>query len=291
MPTVKYISKITVPGGDTYSIKDQEARDLISQIVAGGVAYIGETSTALEDGATTNPITINSSSITVVAGNLVTSGSKEFLFDGTYWHEVGDLSKFDELGDWAYVDSGSVTITPSGSVSTPTFSNGAIGNDGACSVSVPTSASTTASTSAKSSVSPVATGTTTYQPAGSISNVVLGTTSVNSMTSGGTAASWSASVDETTETLSFSFTANTVATSSAVTVGSGSVTTQPSFTGTAVRLETDSNIPSAFTTTLTNGTVTGTVTGSVTGDVSQPTFTGTAATASVTTVPHTPSSP
>lgn len=342
MPDTKYISRVDLPNGVTYVIKDAEARELIESIVAGGVSYIGETTTNLTDGGTDNPITIGGKSVTVVSGNLVTKNAKEFLFDGTTWHEVGDLSKFDDLGDWAYVDSGSVTHTPAGSVSQPTFtgtkvqlagtttaagsvsqptfSNGAITGSGT--VAVPTSAATTVKTSAKSTVSVAASGTTTYQPAGTVSNiaVTLGTKSVNSMNSDGVTPAWTATVNEATETLSFTWNAGSMPTSTPTTVGSGTVTsyTQPTFTGTAVRLQTDSNVPTAFTTTLTDSEktvdVTGTATGTVSkptftgssaavtitatadangnyqpaGTVSKPTFTGTEATVSVTTVPHTP---
>ena len=364
--TTKYISKVTLPNGQTYTIKDAEARELIEHIVSGGVSYIGETTTALVDGGTTNPITINGASVSVVSGNLVTNSSKEFLFDGTQWHEVGDLSKFDELGDWAYVDSGSVTITPAGtvskptftgssstvtitatdntsgnyqpkgsvsqptfsgtqtdvdlsitedatgnyqpkgtvsqptfsgtkvqlagtttaagSVSQPTFSNGSITGSGT--VAVPTSASTTVKTSAKSTVSAAASGTTTYQPAGTISDiaVTLGTKSINSANTDGVTPTWSASVDESTETLSFGWNAGSMPTVTATTVGSGAVSsyTQPTFTGTAVRLQTDSNVPSAFTTTLTDTDKTVDVTGTATGTVSKPTFTGSESAVTIT---------
>ena len=51
--------------------------------------YIGTTTTALSDGDTTNPITINSESITAVAGDVVFYDNKEFVFDGTIWEELG----------------------------------------------------------------------------------------------------------------------------------------------------------------------------------------------------------
>ena len=66
-----------------------------------GVHFKGSTSTALTDGATTNPITIDGSSYTAVMGDMVIYGNKEFLFDGTSWHEMGDLS--DTVGRKYYV--------------------------------------------------------------------------------------------------------------------------------------------------------------------------------------------
>ena len=116
------ISAITLPSGTTYNLKDAQARtDIanIQQAIAGGLVFIGETTTALTDGATTNPITINGASVTAVAGNLVLYGDKEFLFDGTKWIEMGDLSL---LGALSYKNSASGSFTPSGSVSAPTIS-------------------------------------------------------------------------------------------------------------------------------------------------------------------------
>jgi len=95
------ISKITLPTGNTYNLKDQQARDDIAAIqaaIAGGVTFMGETSTALTDGSTAKSIVINSATITAVKGYLVVYNSKEFVFDGTKWIEMGDLSLIGDLG-------------------------------------------------------------------------------------------------------------------------------------------------------------------------------------------------
>ena len=52
------ISKITLPSGNTYDLKDAGARSLISQLQSY-TDYLGVTTTALVDGSTTNPIVIN----------------------------------------------------------------------------------------------------------------------------------------------------------------------------------------------------------------------------------------
>lgn len=68
--------------------------------------FLGVTTTALNDGDSTNPITINNETITVTAGDVVVvsnsivgdstvgdfilSEGKEFVFDGSIWHEIGD---------------------------------------------------------------------------------------------------------------------------------------------------------------------------------------------------------
>lgn len=73
-----------------YLLKQLKA--FIAELVTKGVSLIGETSTALVDNATTNPITVNGESYTAQPNDAVIYGHKEFLFDGTKWHEFGDLS-------------------------------------------------------------------------------------------------------------------------------------------------------------------------------------------------------
>lgn len=111
------ISKITLPSGTTYDIKDAVAR----AAAAGGMKFLGVTTTALTDGSSTNPITIGGNSVTAAAGNIVLYGSKEFVFSDTdnKWHEFGDQSG---LGSLAFKNSATGSFTPSGSVSTPTIS-------------------------------------------------------------------------------------------------------------------------------------------------------------------------
>lgn len=58
----------------------------------GGIVLVGETTTQLVDNATTNPITVDGQSYTAQPNDAVIYGNKEFLFDGTKWHEFGDLS-------------------------------------------------------------------------------------------------------------------------------------------------------------------------------------------------------
>lgn len=106
----KYLSKI-VQGSNTLYIKDSEAREAISALEAYS-DYVGVTTTALTDGATTNPITIAGESVTVKKGNIANYGSKEFIFNGTAWQEFGDLSA---LGALAYKDSAEGSVTAAGS--------------------------------------------------------------------------------------------------------------------------------------------------------------------------------
>ena len=129
------ISKITLPSGNTYDIKDTVAR----QMATGVMKIIGKTTTALTDGSTTNPIVLitdptttppTTESYTATDGDTVIYDSTEFVWvDGTktgstsHWVEFGDLTG---LGNMAFVDQGTVTVTPSGSndSSAVTFSGG-----------------------------------------------------------------------------------------------------------------------------------------------------------------------
>ena len=116
------LSKITLPNGTTYNIKDAQARndiESIRQSISGGLSFLGETTTEISEGSTTNPIIINGSSITAKNGDLVVYGSKEFLFNGTSWIEMGDLSL---LGALAYKNNASGNFTPAGNVTAPTIS-------------------------------------------------------------------------------------------------------------------------------------------------------------------------
>lgn len=128
-PTL-YISQVTLPSGNTYKIKDAEARAAIAAL-GTPAKWIGITTTALTDGASTNPITINGQSVTAEAGNITAydNGTEtiEFIFDGSIWQKFGDLD-LSGLGDLAYSDTASTTYTPAGSVSAPNISVSSAGS-------------------------------------------------------------------------------------------------------------------------------------------------------------------
>ncbi|MBQ9301302.1 MAG: hypothetical protein IJ214_12425, partial [Clostridia bacterium] len=159
------ISKITLPSGTTYHIKDEVAR----QAAAGGIQLRGTTTTALTDESATNPIKINDTDYTAVNQDAVFYGKKEFIFDGAKWHEFGDMSG---LGSLAAQNSASGAYTPAGSVSRPTFTGSNTTSTGkftpAGSVSQPsftgTEGSVSVSGTPKGSIS-VGTGTANYTPA------------------------------------------------------------------------------------------------------------------------------
>lgn len=56
---------------------------------SGGCNYKGTTTTAISNGSTTNPITIDGEEYTASFGDIVVYGYTEFVFDGTTWSEFG----------------------------------------------------------------------------------------------------------------------------------------------------------------------------------------------------------
>lgn len=265
------ISKITLPSGSVYNLKDAKAREDIESIIAsitGGLSFLGETTTPLSDGATTNPIVINGNNITAKKGDLVVYGQKEFLFNGTSWVELGDLSL---LGSLAYKNSASGSYTPAGSVSQPTFSGNALSSTGSFqpSGSVSLSAESSSATGRTGFVQSVS-----VSSAGSISVSSPGsTTTVNSITDVGTLPVFTATVANETLTLGFSQgTLPTKGGNTTVKTGDASYTsTKPSLSVTTKYM--------AGSFAGTSGTVT--VSGTPSGTVSKPTFTGTADTITV----------
>lgn len=110
------ISKITLPSGTTYDIKDAVAR--MNQ--SGAMHYLGITTTAITDSSTTSTITIDGASITLGAsdaGAVVIYGDNEFVWNGSKWQEFGSTGSLKAL---AFKDSASGAYTPSGTVSAPT---------------------------------------------------------------------------------------------------------------------------------------------------------------------------
>lgn len=315
------ISRIKLPSGTVYDIKDATAR----QAISGVITIKGTTTTPLTDESTTNPITINSSSYTAVANDAVFYGKKEFVFDGTMWHEFGDMSN---LGNLAYADTASGNVTPSGTVSQPTFSGTGTTFSGSTkpsgTVSQPTfSGSSTTSTgtftpegsvsltnsNTTATVSEASSGTATYTPAGSVSTPTIsvktaGTTAtiknptkvtvaktVATAAPGSTAPSnpvtWCAMDTTDTECLNLyqiGYTTGDSITTSNVTVKTGDAayeSTQPSFTGTGARLVTG-NISVPTSASFSGTQGNISVTGTPSGTVSKPTFSGTTSTVTIT---------
>ena len=138
------ISVIKLPSGSEYNIKDAWARQAIEGL-GNPTHFLGESTTAITDGGTQTP-TIGGSEVTPHAGDIVVYSNGEFIWSGSVWIELGDLSG---LGSLAYKNSASGKVTATGTVSKPTF------------------------TGSSSAVTITATDNTSgnYQPKGSISGV------------------------------------------------------------------------------------------------------------------------
>lgn len=117
------ISKVTLPSGTTYNLKDQQARNDIATLketAIGAMHYLGVTSTSINDGSSTNPITIGGADVTAKNGDVVIFGKLELVFSDSdaKWHEYGSTGSLKSL---AFADSATGTYTPSGNVSQPVF--------------------------------------------------------------------------------------------------------------------------------------------------------------------------
>lgn len=255
------ISKITLPSGTTYDIKDATARSQIEALTGGdAVVFIGVSTTALTDGGNETP-TVGGETKTPATGQLFFYGTQEFIYGAdNKWHALGSL---DALGDLAYKNSASDTYTPAGTVSQPTFTgsssdvtitstSNASGNyQPAGSVSAPTISVATAG----------ATDTihnpTKVTVAKTVVSAAPGTTApANNLT-------YYSVSNETLSLYQLGYTTGDSITTNDVTVKTGDAAysaSQPTFTGTKVQLS---------GTTTANGTV------------SQPTFSGTQATITV----------
>lgn len=215
------IDHITLPSGTVYEIVDAAARAQ----QAGAIILRGETTTALVNGANTNPIVIGGEPYTARGNDAVFYGQKEFVFDGTVWHEFGDMSG---LGDLAMKDSASGSFTPAGNVviNASSGSGTAYTPQGSISINAPSGSGTS------------------YTPEGSVSAPAISvktagaTQSVTPFGSAGTLPELSMTVSN--GNLAISFSPGTLpAAGTAVTVKTGDAAyeaAQPVFTGTEKKL-------------------------------------------------------
>lgn len=271
------ISKIKLPSGTEYSLKDEVAR----QAAAGGIQLKGTTTTALTDEATTNPIKIGGQNYTAQNQDAVFYGKKEFVFDGTMWHEFGDMSG---LGALAKKDSATASYKPAGTVSQPTFTGNEMESTGdyapSGGVSKPTFTGTKGNVSVKGTpAGSVSAPTLTVTPS-TVSKYVAASASGGGAVTAGTAAQCTMpqlAVSVENEVLSLGWT------DGSFTPNTPTAVTLPSFSKQTIA----TGISSA---TATMPTFTGeemTATGEFTpqGDVSKPEFVGDLATLKVKGTP------
>jgi len=196
------ISKIKLPSGSEYDLKDSWARTQIEAITGGSaIVFKGVSSTALTDGGTEKPTVGGQVVQSVDTGDLYFYGTDEFIWNGNTWSELGP--SLTTLGDLAYADTASTDYTPAGSVSL-------------------TNSNVTATVSAAGS------GDATYTPAGSISASFTGssTTSTGKFTPSGSVSLTNSNVTATVSAAGSGDATYTPAGTIAVaTNGAGSTTT------------------------------------------------------------------
>lgn len=74
-------------GNITVTKKSITAADLgLSKVMN----FLGTTTTSLSDGSTTQTVKIDGKDVAVTKGDVVLSGDKEYVFDGSKWKELGD---------------------------------------------------------------------------------------------------------------------------------------------------------------------------------------------------------
>lgn len=108
------LATLTLPSGNTYSLKDTYARNLIAELF-NFHEYLGVTTTPIEDNVTTNPtVVIAGESVTAVAGDCVTYETEEFVYSKTgVWQKFANLTG---LGALAFKNMASGDFTPSGTI-------------------------------------------------------------------------------------------------------------------------------------------------------------------------------
>ena len=284
--SIPVAAKFTLPSGNTYWFEDSDVRTWVGDGTTSGAEkrltdaetaiaalsnathWLGVTTTALTDGATTNPIVISGNNVTAVNGDIVqTSGNGlEFIFNGNLatpaWQQLG--ASVGTLKAFAYADEGEATFTPGGSnaASAVTFSGGTTDN---------VLGADTTFTNASSTVT-----------LGTPVTGALETASVAPFGSAGTLPTWTATVAN--EELTFSWSAGTLpAAGTNVTVATGQVvSSDPSGDSVVTGMPSSGNTAAAQTITVgTNDSVTA-VTGVGTATAAAQVFTGTQQTITVT---------
>ena len=323
------ISKVTLPNGSTYDIKDTTARNQITSEAAtrkaaddsinntinnlklnltGAMHYVGVTITELSDGKTL-PATHSDNVIILKddhgdsehnykpeSGDVAIYQNKEFVYSeytrttaGTsqrvgIWNEFGSTGSLKAL---AFKDNASGSVTPSGTVSKPTFT----GTAGTVNVSVrvadiineielknvvgtydTASSSYTDPTSPESNrIMSTIVSPTAHVSGGKVTNT-LTTASIKQVNTVGTLPTFSATVDN--ETLSFNFNAGSLPTTAntSVVTGVSSTLTNPTVEVSPFNIY-------GYDHSIKDIPATGTFTPQ--GTVSQPTFTGNVSTVTV----------
>ena len=89
-----YGATSSVTDGGTSLVTSGGVYSYVNALLTAAMKIEGETTTAISDGSTTNPVVIGGQSVSAYKGMVVFYGSKEFVWVGTNWKELGDESSF-----------------------------------------------------------------------------------------------------------------------------------------------------------------------------------------------------
>ena len=89
-----YGATSSVTDGGTSLVTSGGVYSYVNALLTAAMKIEGETTTAISDGSTTNPVVIGGQSVSAYKGMVVFYGSKEFVWVGTAWKELGDESSF-----------------------------------------------------------------------------------------------------------------------------------------------------------------------------------------------------
>lgn len=101
-----------------------EAKDMG---LGNAMRYIGTTTTAIVDDATTNPITIDGKSVTAVSGDVIIYNTQEFIWNGSKWEEFGAPLAASGVTPGTYGPSANVTGSNNATMNVPEITVDAYG--------------------------------------------------------------------------------------------------------------------------------------------------------------------
>ena len=159
-------------------------------IPSGAMRYRGTTTFSITDGATTNPTDIYTGTNTRTNGDVVISGEKEFVWNGSKWQEFGSTGSLKAL---AFKDNATASYKPAGTltITLPTASKNVVSSiTTGTAVSGVTTAAQTMVTGVTTAAQTVATGgsATSITVSGEVLNIPasvitsVATTSINKVT-------------------------------------------------------------------------------------------------------------
>lgn len=215
-----YISTITLPNGQKYDIKDQEARDLIASIVAGGLTFV----VSADASNTPAGITWIKDDTTITGVLVASSDTKAYIYlvphekTGTtvdYYREYVTVNFGTEQSPvwaWEYLGNTDIDLSNLGALAYKDSASGTIGV-------------TTADSGTFSNGS--VTASATYTPVGSVSVTLAQTATAASLTKSdytpaGTVSKPNITVTPSTATVEVKDAAGTVTAGSAASFTSGS---------------------------------------------------------------------